>query len=556
MLSQLYIKNIAVISKASIDFTNGLNVFTGETGAGKTILIHAINAVLGERASKELIRTGESKAEISALFTGLGPETLAAFAQAGYEAEDDGSILLSREISAEGKTVCRINGRPATVSILRRVSSFLINIHGQHDNQQLLSSQKHLEFIDSFGGLEPAIASYREAYRAWKKAQQELLELNTDETEKARRIDLLQYQIAEIQGAELEPGEDEDLENQRRLLQNSVTVVQALSGSLAVLDGSDEMPGLMDQFRELSDNMQDAAKYMEDAVETEGRLSDLYYEMEGLSGDIRRLLDNFDCDAGRLDEIEERLDLIYNLKKKYGADIPEILEFCEKAQAELERIETSGERAAFLEKETVRLQKEAQKQAGILTKARQKAADAFVKAVSMELAFLDMPSVRLSVHMEPKELGTDGGDEVELMIAANVGESEKSLSKIASGGELSRIMLSIKNVMADRDKVGTMIFDEVDTGVSGRAAQKIGKKLAQVSQNRQVIVVTHLAQVAAYAKNHLLISKKTDGQRTFTSITSLERESRIQELARITAGENISELALEHADEMLRDAGN
>lgn len=556
MLSQLYIKNIAVISKASIDFTNGLNVFTGETGAGKTILIHAINAVLGERASKELIRTGESKAEVSALFTGLGPETLAAFEEAGYEAEDDGSILLSREISAEGKTVCRINGRPATVSILRRVSSFLINIHGQHDNQQLLSSQKHLAFIDSFGGLEPEIASYREAYRAWKKAQQELLELNTDETEKARRMDLLQYQIAEIQEAELDPGEDEELENQRRLLQNSVTVVQALSGSLAVLDGSDDMPGLMDQFRELSDNMQDAAKYMEDAVETGERLSDLYYEMEGLSGDIRRLLDNFDCDASRLDEIEERLDLIYNLKKKYGAGIPEILEFCEKAQAELERIETSGERAAFLEKETVRLQKEAQKKAGILTKARQKAADAFVKEVSTELTFLDMPSVRLSVHMEPKELGTDGGDEVELMIAANVGEAEKSLSKIASGGELSRIMLSIKNVMADRDKVGTMIFDEVDTGVSGRAAQKIGKKLAQVAENRQVIVVTHLAQVAAYAKNHLLISKKTDGQRTFTSITSLERENRIQELARITAGENISELALEHADEMLRDAGN
>ncbi len=556
MLSQLYIKNIAVISKASIDFTNGLNVFTGETGAGKTILIHAINAVLGERASKDLIRTGESKAEISALFTALGPETLTAFEEAGYEAEDDGSILLSREISAEGKTVCRINGRPATVSILRRVSSFLINIHGQHDNQQLLSSQKHLAFIDSYGSLEPEIASYREAYRTWKKAQQELLELNTDESEKARRMDLLQYQIAEIQEAELEPGEDEELENQRRLLQNSVTVVQALSGSLAVLDGSDDMPGLMDQFRELSDNMQDAAKYMEDAVETEERLSDLYYELEGLSGDIRRLLDNFDCDASRLDEIEERLDLIYNLKKKYGSEIPEILEFCEKAQEELERIETSGERAAFLEKETVRLQKEAQKQAGILTKARQKAADAFVKAVSMELVFLDMPSVRLSVHMEPKELGPDGGDSVELMIAANVGEAEKSLSKIASGGELSRIMLSIKNVMADRDKVGTMIFDEVDTGVSGRAAQKIGKKLAQVAENRQVIVVTHLAQVAAYAKNHLLISKKTDGQRTFTSITALEREKRIQELARITAGENISELALEHADEMLRDAGN
>lgn len=556
MLSQLYIKNIAVISKASIDFTDGLNVFTGETGAGKTILVNAINAVLGERASKDLIRTGETKAEISALFTDLGPEAEKELEDAGYSAEDDGSVLLYREISADGKTACKINGRPATVSILRRVSAFLINIHGQHDNQQLLSPQKHLAFIDCYGELGGLMAEYRAAYHSWQETKREFAELNTDEAEKARRIDLLQYQIAEIEQAALEPGEEEELQSQRRLLQNGVTVTEALGGSVALLDGDGENPGLMEQFGDLSNRMTEAANYMDEAAGAGERIADMYYELESLTMDIRRMLDNFDCDARRLDEVEERLDLIHSFKKKYGNDIPAMLGFCDKAREELARIETSGERAAFLEKETARLRSEAEKRAEKLSKARRKAADAFVKAVGGELEFLDMPSVRLTVEMGKKELGTDGADALELMISANVGEAAKSLSRIASGGELSRIMLSIKNVMADHDEVGTMIFDEIDTGVSGRAAQKIGRKLAQVAGNRQVIVVTHLAQVASCAKNHLLISKKSEGGRTFTSITPLEREERVRELARITAGEKISDLALRHAEEMLRDNGH
>lgn len=556
MLSQLYIKNVAVISEAAIDFTGGLNVFTGETGAGKTILINAINAVLGERASKDLIRTGERKAEITALFTELGEDALQELAEAGYPPEDDRAALLYREISADGKSACKINGRPATVSILRRVAAHLINIHGQHDNQQLLSPQRHLTFIDGYGNLCDMAAEYHEAYRAWQGVKQELSALNTDEAEKARRIDLLQYQIGEIDRAQLEPGEEEELQNQRRLLQNGVTVTEALGGSIAVLDGDGETPGLMELLGRLSEYVSQAATYMEDAVAAGERISDMYYELEGLSGDIRHLLDGFDCDARRLDEVETRLDLIYGLKKKYGGAIPEILIFCENARKELERIETSGERAAFLEEEAARLRAEAGKRALQLSKARAKAADAFTKAVGGELAFLDMPSVRLTVQLEQKELGPDGADALELMIATNVGEAVKSLSKIASGGELSRIMLSIKNVMADRDEVQTMIFDEIDTGVSGRAAQKIGKKLAQVAENRQVIVVTHLAQVASYANNHLMISKSSSKGRTFTSITPLGRTERVRELARITAGETISELALRHAEEMLREAGN
>lgn len=556
MLAQLYIKNVAVISKASIDFTEGLNVFTGETGAGKTILVNAINAVLGERASKDLIRTGEQKAEISALFTDLGPGALRELDEAGYGAEEDATALLYREISVDGKTACKINGRPATVSILRRVSSFLINIHGQHDNQQLLSQQKHLGFIDGFGDLEKLLAEYRQTYRHWQETRRELEALDTDEAEKARRVDLLQYQIGEIQRAELEPGEEEELQSQRRLLQNAVTVTEALGASVTLLDGDEEIPGLLEQFSQLSNRVTQAGGYMDEAAGTGERLTDMYYELENLSGDIRRMLDNFDCDTRRLDQIEGRLDLIYGLKKKYGGDIEAVLRFEEKARAELERIETSGERAASLEKEVKRLQKETEAHGERLTKARKKAAEGFVKAVQDELVFLDMPSVRLAVRMERKEPGPDGADALELMISANVGETEKSLSKIASGGELSRIMLSIKNVMAGRDEVGTMIFDEIDTGVSGRAAQKIGRKLAQVAGRRQVIVVTHLAQVASYAKNHLLISKDTDGTRTFTKITPLKREERIRELARITGGETISELALRHAEEMLRDAGN
>ncbi|EOS61584.1 DNA repair protein RecN [Anaerotruncus sp. G3(2012)] len=555
MLSQLYIKNVAVISEASIGLQPGLNVFTGETGAGKTILIGAINAVLGERVSKEMIRTGETRATISALFTGLSPAAEQALAEAGYPVEEN-AVLIHREISADGKSSCKIDGRPATAAILRSVSALLINVHGQHDNQQLLSPQKHLGFIDSYGELDGLVREYQAAYRDYMLVRRELASVNTDEAQKAHRIDLLSYQVNEIEAAELQPGEEEELRAQRKLIQNSLHVTQALGGSLAILEGGEEVPSLTSLLSELAENMTQAANYMEAAQPIAERLTDISYELEGFPGEIQDLIDHFDCDPSQLDAIERRLDTIYNLKKKYGSSIEEILEFGARAAAELEEIETSDMRIEKLSAQLSSLEEKARSQAERLTQARTKAAKLFVKAVQGELIFLDMPSVQLSVCQEHKEMSLDGADELELFIATNVGEQAKSLAKIASGGELSRIMLSIKNVLADRDNIQTLIFDEVDTGVSGSAAQKIGKKLAQVAENRQVIVVTHLAQVASFARNHLFISKAAREDRTFTTIRPLSREERVRELARISGGEKISEIALRHAEEMLRDAGN
>lgn len=555
MLSQLYIKNVAVISEASIGLQPGLNVFTGETGAGKTILIGAINAVLGERVSKEMIRTGETRATISALFTGLSPAAEQALAEAGYPVEEN-AVLIHREISADGKSSCKIDGRPATAAILRSVSALLINVHGQHDNQQLLSPQKHLGFIDSYGELDGLVREYQAAYRDYMLVRRELASVNTDEAQKAHRIDLLSYQVNEIEAAELQPGEEEELRAQRKLIQNSLHVTQALGGSLAILEGGEEVPSLTSLLSELAENMTQAANYMEAAQPIAERLTDISYELEGFPGEIQDLIDHFDCDPSQLDAIERRLDTIYNLKKKYGSSIEEILEFGARAEAELEEIETSDIRIEKLSAQLSSLEEKARSQAERLTQARTKAAKLFVKAVQGELIFLDMPSVQLSVCQEHKEMSLDGADELELFIATNVGEQAKSLAKIASGGELSRIMLSIKNVLADRDNIQTLIFDEVDTGVSGSAAQKIGKKLAQVAENRQVIVVTHLAQVASFARNHLFISKAAREDRTFTTIRPLSREERVRELARISGGEKISEIALRHAEEMLRDAGN
>ncbi len=555
MLSQLYIKNVAVISEASIGLQPGLNVFTGETGAGKTILIGAINAVLGERVSKEMIRTGETRATISALFTGLSPAAEQALAEAGYPVEEN-AVLIHREISADGKSSCKIDGRPATAAILRSVSALLINVHGQHDNQQLLSPQKHLGFIDSYGELGGLVQEYQAAYRDYMLVRRELASVNTDEAQKAHRIDLLSYQVNEIEAAELQPGEEEELRAQRKLIQNSLHVTQALGGSLAILEGGEEVPSLTSLLSELAENMTQAANYMEAAQPIAERLTEISYELEGFPGEIQDLIDHFDCDPSQLDAIERRLDTIYNLKKKYGSSIEEILEFGARAAAELEEIETSDIRIEKLSAQLSSLEEKARSQAERLTQARTKAAKLFVKAVQGELIFLDMPSVQLSVCQEHKEMSLDGADELELFIATNVGEQAKSLAKIASGGELSRIMLSIKNVLADRDNIQTLIFDEVDTGVSGSAAQKIGKKLAQVAENRQVIVVTHLAQVASFARNHLFISKAAREDRTFTTIRPLSREERVRELARISGGEKISEIALRHAEEMLRDAGN
>ena len=553
MLSQLYIRNIAVIQEATIELAQGLNVFTGETGAGKTILINAINAVLGERTSRELIRTGEEKAEVSALFTAIGPVEQEIFAQAGY-ACDDGCALVSREITADGRSTCRINGRPATASILKLLTGGLINIHGQHDNQQLLSPQRHLSFIDGYGELEELRRQYAAAYHTWQAVKRELEALSTDEAEKARRMDLLTYQINEIDGAQLTPGEEEELKAQRRLVKNALNVTQALGGSLELLNGDGESEGLSSLMSMLVDNLQEAAKYLEGAQPVCDKLTELTYELEGAGEDIRELLENLDCDPSQLGYLEDRLALIHSLERKYGPDIPAVLAFREKAAQELSQIETSDERAQQLAQQQAQLLENAQTLAQELSRRRLAAANAFIQAVQEELAFLDMPAVRLSVRREEKPLAPDGADSLELFLAANPGEEPRSLSKVASGGELARLMLSIKNVLADRDNIGTLIFDEVDTGVSGRAAQKIGKKLRQVAQNRQVIVVTHLAQVACYGQHHLLILKEAREGRTYTAIRPLAGEERVQELARIIGGETVSPLALEHAREMLAQA--
>lgn len=555
MLSQLYIKNVAVISEATISFSQGLNAFTGETGAGKTILINAINAVLGERMSKDLIRTGEKSAVISALFSGVTPEMRQALEQAGFSSEED-DVLLYREINIDGKSICKVDGRPATLGIIKSLAPLFINIHGQHDNQQLLSPQKHIAFIDSYGELGEQIAAYKSVYQAYIQTKNELKELNTDDAEKERQMDLLRYQIQEIEEASLIAGEEEELRAQQKLIQNAVNVTSALGGSVDLLDGSDDVNGLVSGMNRLMQLIAEASQYFEQAEPMADKISDLYYELEALSGDVHELLDGFDCDASQLDDIEDRLDTIYKLKRKYGDSIEEILRYYEQACERLEKIETSEERALALQKRMEQQLAQAKKLAQALSKARMKASDAFVEAVQQELRFLDMPTVKISVNRQEKALSADGFDDIELFIATNVGETPKSLSKTASGGELSRVMLSIKNVLAHREQVQTMIFDEVDTGVSGRAAQKIGQKLAQVAQNRQVIVVTHLAQVACFAQNHLLISKTARDDRTYTSITPLTRTQRIQEIARINAGDKISELALRHAEEMLQDAGN
>lgn len=555
MLSQLYINNVAVISEATIEFEGGLNVFTGETGAGKTILISAINAVLGERTSRDLIRTGENRAVITALFTELSQAAQDALLDAGYPSDED-SVLIYREISADGKSNCKINGRPATASILKSFAEYLLNIHGQHDNQKLLSPQKHLAFIDSFGNLEDLAARCRTAYHSYMDVRRELDEIRSDETEKAHRIDLLNYQTSEIEEADLQPDEEEELKAQRRVVKNSLSITEALGSSMVLLDGNEESPGLIDQLGELVSNMTEAAQYLETAQPAAARLTEISYEFEGFSSDIHDLLDNLDGDPAQLDDIERRLDTIYTLKKKYGADIAEILAYYEKACKELQQIETSDVRASQLTKQAEQIQKEAAALAEELSQKRAAAAEGFVKAVQAELIFLDMPSVTLSVKRKEKPLSADGIDDLELFISTNIGEDSKSLAKIASGGELARIMLSIKNVLAQKDDIDTLIFDEVDTGVSGRAALKIGQKLAQVAAHRQVIVVTHLAQVASFANRHLLIQKSAHNDRTFTTVTPLNREQRIRELARITGGDDLSEIALRHAEEMLSDAGN
>ena len=552
MLSQLYIQNIAVIEKVQVAFEKGLNVFTGETGAGKSIVIDATNAVLGNRTSRDLVRTGAPKALVTALFEEIGDETKEQLLSLGFEPEEDGSLLLSREIAADGKTSCKIGGRPATVSILREVAQSLINIHGQHDNQSLLMPEQHLGYIDQFGKTNRLLLSYRTEYAYYTELQRKLRQLQVNEQEKEQKIDLLTYQINEITAAGLYSGEEEELLTAKKRMQNIAKIVESLHIAHDLLSGGDETDGVLSMLDQTEDQMRQLQDYYPDMKAD--KLMDIRYELEEISESLREALSDSEVDPQEMDRVEERLDLIFRLKRKYGNSIDEILAFGERAQQELDSITRSEEIEGKLRKELEKSSVELMEIAGQLSEKRQAAAQLFQQQVCEELAFLDMPSVRFLVHCETDEPDESGIDRMEFYITTNPGEPPKPIGKVASGGELSRIMLSLKNVIAEGDRVGTLIFDEVDTGVSGRAAQKIGRKLKQASGGRQIICVTHLAQVAAFADTHLLIAKNVRDERTFTTVQPLSQEERVQELARIMGGENITEPVLASARELILQA--
>ena len=556
MLSKLYIENIAVIERAEIDFSKGFNVLTGETGAGKSILVDSINAVLGQRTSRELIRTGAEKAFVCAEFDSLSPAALRELAELGYEPDQDngGTLMLRREIRADGRNTVKINDRPASISDLRAVGRLLINIHGQHENQALMSVDRHMKYLDSIGGYTDRLKEYADLYRAYASAAHELSKMRTDDAEKARRADILRFQINELESADLSVGETESLKKRRDAIENSERITNALSSTYALLNGGDDADGALNMIQQCSGLLLDISAVCEGASGIADRLTGIVYELEDISSEISSMNDENDFNPSELNDIETRLDTLSKISRKYGEE-QEALDFLEKARSELDSIERSDELLAELTNKARECYHKALKAAAGLTELRRKAAVKFCEDVGRELAFLDMPSVRLAVDIKPCNLNPHGADSVEFLISANPGEPPKPIGKIASGGELSRIMLAIKTVLAGIDDIDTMIFDEVDTGISGRAAHKVGVKLHEVSRTRQIICITHLAQMAAQADSHLLIKKNVSDGRTYTSVTPLNFEQRKQELARINGGDTISDAMLQTAEELLNNAG-
>lgn len=556
MLTSLQIENIAVIEKAEITFDKGLNVLTGETGAGKSIIIDSINAVLGERTTRELVRTGAPVAKVSALFFGLSHAAEQVLKSLDLEPEEDGSLLIQRSISSDGRSACRINGQTATVSMLRQLGSELINIHGQHDSQSLLSSEKHIGFIDALAQDEELLVEYRGLYAAYVKIRRALNELQMDEEEKLRKIDLLRFQIDELEAANLQIGEREKLTQERTRCLNAEKILQSLRRAYDAINGTEESLGASQLLTDAAAGLQDAAHYYGAIESTAQEMLDLSYNLESYADEIRNAFDTLSYDPGDLEQIEERLDLLYKLSRKYGETEEEMLVYLEKARAELDEITFSEERVQKLDEERRETVRKIKALAVTLSDVRRQAGERFARQVEAELSYLDMPHVRFIVHHEQVKPGPNGADEIEFLISANPGEPPRPLAKIASGGELSRIMLAIKNVLSGSDEIGTLIFDEIDTGVSGRAAQKIALKLKQVSAGRQVICVTHLAQIAAQADCHLLIQKTVRDDQTYTQVDALDFEGRKRELARIMGGmDEITPLQLQSAEELLRAAG-
>ncbi|MBQ9939290.1 MAG: DNA repair protein RecN [Oscillospiraceae bacterium] len=554
MLAQIYIQNVAVIEKVTVELGLGLNAFTGETGAGKSILINAINAITGGRTSKDIVRTGADKAVISAVFSDISDSRRQQLADLGYELEEGEDLLVMRTVSADGKSSCKINGIPATISMLKEATAGLADIYGQHDTAELMAAEKHIAFVDGFADNAELIKEYRENYSQMRRIEKDIEKLVMDERDKEQLISILQYQVDEIDAAELEPGEEEELDKRRKLIKNSEKLAGIFADVEDCMNGTDDGDGaltLLDNFR---DSFEQLSEFYPELAESVQRANEIYYELEEMLNDVRSYSDDIEFDPMLLDSIERRLDIIYRLKRKYGGSIDEILAFGENARTRLDDISFSDEKLEKLKRDLAVCKKEAAKKAEELSQKRREGAKVFAERVMEELKFLDMPNVIFSVKAERTELSENGIDKLEFMISTNPGEPAKPLAKTASGGELSRIMLSIKNVVSDKDGVETLIFDEIDTGVSGRAAYKIGKKLKEVSNGRQILCVTHLAQVAAFADNHLLIKKDVRNGRTFTGIYPLERDERIAELARIGGGDVISETMLKNAEEMLDKA--
>lgn len=555
MLSELYIENLAVIEKATIDFSDKLNVFTGETGAGKSILINGINAILGQRVTKDIVRTGTDKAVISALFTDIGDNVLQVLDELGISAED-GQLFLTREIRSDGGSVARVNSRAVNVSVLKAIGETLVTIHGQHDNQILMAPERHIEILDSYAESEALIEDYHSSFRELQSIAKKINKIKTEQSKKEFRMAELADIVEEINALNIHEGEDKEIEAELNISKNAVAIFEALYMAKQLLSGDDDTDGAVEMTQRASKSVEEYTDIMTEISPIYDRLSSAAIEMEDISEEIGSLLDSLDIDPKRYDYLNQRSDELRRIMKKYGPELDDVLTTLENSQNELDELSGAEQSLDELNKEKERLLAEVSKKAKALSGHRKKAGERFVSQVTEELEFLNMPKVKLVVQQKMGKLTINGMDSIEFLISANLGEEPKPIAKIASGGELSRIMLALKNVIAEKDSIGTLIFDEIDTGVSGRAAQKIGIKLKQISRLRQVLCVTHLAQMAVMADNHLLIEKNIQGDRTVTTVRTLDHEQRKYEIARIMGGENITELMLENAEQYLKDADN
>ncbi len=549
MLCEITIENVAVIEKATVTFGEGLNVLTGETGAGKSILIDSINAILGSRTSRDIVRSNTHSARIWAKFINIPKQCMEDLQNAGYALEDE--LLLYREITAEGKSNCRINGMPSTAAVVRDICANLINIHGQHDNQNLLNPAKHIFILDLFAQNTPQHADYYTVYRELCKVKREIDTLTMDEDEKLDRIELLRFQVDEIESTNLKENEEEELNVQKNIMLNAQNIMEQINKSYNILSGDDDTVGATEMLGSAVNSLESIANISRDIAPLSERLSDLFYQVREVASEIGSLQDSFEFNTTELEEVQDRLDLIYQLRQKYKTDVLGILEYAKSASSELKAIELGGERLDELYERQTELYEKAKDLANKLTQTRLAAFERFNTQLTKELSFLNMPGIKFEMKHKIGPLAGVGQDTLEFYISTNMGEEAKPLAKIASGGELSRIMLALKSTLADKDAIDTVIYDEIDTGVSGLAAARIGEKLKQTSKGRQVICITHTAQIAAFANKHMLIQKNITGERTFTEIHALTGEKRVKEIARMVSGDQITDLALANAREML-----